>query len=177
MVWVLPARRSAALWKWCVRGFFSPQPDWELEVHMVTDNSQLSVKLFRRKCYMTDVSTTALFQTDGGKKKAPVSNQISLDRLRKRNWTHAPHFGQLLNIMSPLKTKYTAALKMCKYRAIKLSSHYRLRTTVRGCKSSICVGREAPRAATPCPAAQISSLLKAPCLPYRALSIQNTGQR
>jgi len=69
MVRVLPARRSAALWKWCVRGFFSPQPDWELEVHMVTDNSQLSVKLFRRKCYMTDVSTTALFQTDGGKKK------------------------------------------------------------------------------------------------------------
>lgn len=33
---------------------------------MVTDNSQLSVKLFHRKCYMTDVSTTALFQTDGG---------------------------------------------------------------------------------------------------------------
>lgn len=68
MVRVLPAHRSAALWKLCVRGFFSPQPDWELEVHMVTDNSQLSVKLFRRKCYMTDVSTTALFQTDGGKK-------------------------------------------------------------------------------------------------------------
>lgn len=51
---------------------------------MVTDNSQLSVKLFYRKCYMTDVSTTALFQTDGGKKKAPVSNQISLDGLRKK---------------------------------------------------------------------------------------------
>lgn len=37
-------------------------------MHMVTDNSQLSVKLFHGKCYMTDVSTTALFQTDGGKK-------------------------------------------------------------------------------------------------------------
>lgn len=68
LVLVLPAQRCAALCKLCVRGFFSPQPDWELEVHMVTDNSQLSVKLFRRKCYMTDVSTTALSQTDGGKK-------------------------------------------------------------------------------------------------------------
>lgn len=68
-LWVFPASDSVVLWKLCVRGFFSSQPDWELEIHMVTDNSQLSVKLFYRKCYMTDVSTTALFQTDGGKKR------------------------------------------------------------------------------------------------------------
>lgn len=100
---------------------------------MVTDNSQLSVKLFHRKCYMTDVSTTALFQTDGGgKKEALVSNQISLDRLRKRNLTHALHFEKFLNITSPLKTKYMTVLKICKYTDINLSSPYGMRTTARG---------------------------------------------
>lgn len=53
-----------------------------------------------------------------GEKKAPVSNQISLDGLRKKNLTHAPHFEKLLNITSPLKTQYMAVLKIHKYTSI-----------------------------------------------------------
>jgi len=138
---------------------------------MVTDNSQLSVKLFHRKCYMTDVFTTALFQTDGRKKMALVSNQISLDGLRKRNLTHAPHFKKLLNITSPLKTKYMMVLKICKYTAIKLRSHYRMRTTIRGWTDNIFLMQESHvRVATPCLTSEISSFLKAYCLTSRRLS-------
>lgn len=156
-----PALNSVALWKLCVRGLFCTKPDWELEIHMVTDNSQLSVKLVHRKCYMTDVSTTALFQTDGGKKKPLVSNQISLDGLRKRNLTHAPHFEKLLNITSQLKTNYTMVLKICKYTAMKLSLPYRMRTTIRGWKNDIFLMQETHvRVATPCLSSEISSFFE-----------------
>lgn len=67
-----------------------------------------------------------------GGKKAPVSNQISLDGLRKKNLTHAPHFEKLLNITSPLKTQYMTVLKIRKYASIKFFSQYRMRTTTRG---------------------------------------------
>lgn len=145
---------------------------------MVTDNSQLSVKLFHRKCYMTDVSTTALFQTDGGGGKALVSNQISLDGLRKRNLTHAPHFEKLLNITSPLKTKYMTVLKICKYTAIKLSSHFRMRTTTRGWKNDIFLMQDTHiKVATPCLTSEISSFLNGHCLTSRGFSLLNTGQR
>lgn len=48
----------------------------------------------------------------GKKKKALVSNQISLDGLRKRNLTHAPHFEKLLNITSIENKVYDSAKNM-----------------------------------------------------------------
>lgn len=48
----------------------------------------------------------------GEKKKALVSNQISLDGLRKRNLTHAPHFEKLLNITSIENKVYDSAKNM-----------------------------------------------------------------
>lgn len=118
------------------------------------------------------------FSKQMGGKKALVSNQISLDRLRTRNLTHAPHFEQLLNITSLLKTKYTMVLKTCKYRAIKLSSRCRLRTTIRGWKNDFpMVWETHVSVATPCLTSEISSFLQARCLPCRGLSIRHTGQR
>lgn len=118
------------------------------------------------------------FPNRWGKKKAPVSNQISLDGLRKRNLTHAPHFEKLLNITSPLKTHYMTVLKIHKYTYIKLFSHYRMRITSRGWKNYISLVQEPHvRVATPCLTSQISSFLKAYCLTSQGLSLWDTGQR
>lgn len=114
----------------------------------------------------------------GGGGKALVSNQISLDGLRKRNLTHAPHFEKLLNITSPLKTKYMTVLKICKYTATKLSSHFRMRTTTRGWKNDIFLMQDTHvKVATSCLTSEISSFLNAHCLTSRGLSLLNAGQR